>query len=45
MFKVLFKLLAVFGTIFAALVGYSYWKKQSSQDYIEVYSDDDDDEF
>ncbi|MEG0178668.1 MAG: hypothetical protein RR573_07240 [Oscillospiraceae bacterium] len=42
MFKALLKILAIFGAVFAALAGYSYWKKQTGSDYIEIYSDDDD---
>ncbi|MEG1126311.1 MAG: hypothetical protein RSC96_07085 [Oscillospiraceae bacterium] len=45
MFKAILKIAAVLAALFAALAGYEYWKKQTESDYIEIYSDDEDDTF
>ena len=45
MIKFLLKILALAGALFAALAGYEYWKKHSAADYIEIYSDEEDDTF
>ncbi len=45
MLKFLLKLLAWLGAVAAAVVALTYLGKNRSNDYIEIYSDDEDDVF
>ncbi len=40
MFKVLMKVLVIFGMLFAALAAFQYFTKKQEEDYIEIYNDD-----
>lgn len=43
MIKFILKLVAVLTVVGAAVIGLSYWNKTKEPDYIEIYSDDDED--
>lgn len=45
MFKFILKLFAFAAAIFAALIGFAYWSKSQENEYIEIYSDEEDDTF
>ena len=45
MLKVIFKLLAVLGVVFGALMALAYWEKSNAPEYIEIYSDTDNELF
>lgn len=43
--KLVFKLLAIFAAVFAALIGLAWWQKSTEPEYVEIYSDGDDELF
>lgn len=43
--KFVLKLIAVFAALFAVLLGLAWWQKNTEPEYVEIYSDGDDDLF